>query len=291
MDSLLLEPASSDESPAVPDSVMKNLVIKGPDEDSNEPVSRVVIPEAGFCLKTRTDKEEKIFINVCQSEQVPSPKEISDEQLATMLESGDASQYRVPISLGEPHTVHDNTGKECRAFDVVVGAAFFESIQKRASLKEFLLTIVLEGIEEKYQMLLSRDCKILKNRKFIGDISEQTIRKKSKPFIIDMDRGDKEASKEESHYPEPRYTIMREPVTGDVPEFLVCEVYLTGITTSQGIRLDVGEDRLELSTRPPLFQLNLDLPYTLDPDNTGAQFNRASKLLTVTLPVTGKAPY
>ena len=39
---------------------------------------------------------------------MPSPKEISDAQLVAMLESGDASQYRVPISLGEPHTVTDN---------------------------------------------------------------------------------------------------------------------------------------------------------------------------------------
>ena len=50
----------------------------------------------------------------CTYMQVPSPKEISDEQLATMLESGDASQYRVPISLGEPHTVHDNS--ECLSY-------------------------------------------------------------------------------------------------------------------------------------------------------------------------------
>ena len=40
--------------------------------------------------------------------QIPSPKAITDEQLAALLESGDATQYRVPLSLGEPHTEKDN---------------------------------------------------------------------------------------------------------------------------------------------------------------------------------------
>ena len=42
------------------------------------------------------------------SSQIPSPKDISDEQLQTLLQSGDAINYRVPLSLGEPHTEKDN---------------------------------------------------------------------------------------------------------------------------------------------------------------------------------------
>lgn len=40
--------------------------------------------------------------------QIPSPKDITDEQLAALLESGDATHYRVPLSLGELHTEKDN---------------------------------------------------------------------------------------------------------------------------------------------------------------------------------------
>lgn len=39
---------------------------------------------------------------------MPSPKDITDEQLLVLLESGDPTQYRVPLSLGEPHTEKDN---------------------------------------------------------------------------------------------------------------------------------------------------------------------------------------
>ena len=41
--------------------------------------------------------------------QIPCPKDITDEQLEALQESGDASHYRVPLSLGEPHSVTDNS--------------------------------------------------------------------------------------------------------------------------------------------------------------------------------------
>ena len=89
-------------------------------------------------MKTKTDKGEKVFINICKSDQVfmqymnlnevidtsvgtcvscllhymycqvPTPREISDDELQKLMQSGDATQFRVPISLGEPHTEKDN---------------------------------------------------------------------------------------------------------------------------------------------------------------------------------------
>ena len=35
---------------------------------------------------------------------------------------------------------------------------------------------------------LPLDCKIMKNRKFIGHLPEQAVRKKSKPFIVEVDK-------------------------------------------------------------------------------------------------------
>ena len=119
---------------------------------------------AGFCLKTKSEKGDKVFINVCLSDQVPSPKDITDDQLDALLESGDPSQYRVPISLGDPHDEVDNcketlsiialslleiravgvypvlylplslslslsAGKTCKAYDVIIGTKFYKSTQ------------------------------------------------------------------------------------------------------------------------------------------------------------------
>ena len=40
---------------------------------------------------------------------MPAPKDITDKQLQDILESGDATNYRIPLSLGEPHDEMDNS--------------------------------------------------------------------------------------------------------------------------------------------------------------------------------------
>lgn len=60
--------------------------------------------------------------------------------------------------------------------------------------------------------------------------------------------------------------------------------------SSKNISLEVGEDRLLLKTRPNLFNLDIDLPFLLNNEETGSQFNRQCKVLTVTIPVTSIAP-
>lgn len=69
------------------------------------------VPKPGFVMKSRNSKEEKVFINVCTSEKVPAAKEVSEEELAKILHSVDPTQYRVPMSLGEPHVELDNRGE------------------------------------------------------------------------------------------------------------------------------------------------------------------------------------
>jgi len=70
------------------------------------------LPEAGFCLKTKTaNSGEKIFLNICSSVEISAPKDITEEQLVALIENVDqdaAFQFRVPMSLGEPHTELDN---------------------------------------------------------------------------------------------------------------------------------------------------------------------------------------
>lgn len=39
--------------------------------------------------------------------QIPSPKDITDEDLVKLLEADDPSGFRIPMSLGEPHAELD----------------------------------------------------------------------------------------------------------------------------------------------------------------------------------------
>ena len=47
----------------------------------------------------------------------------------------------------------------------------------------------------------------------------------------------------------------------------------------------MGEDRVLLTTRSGLYHLDIFLAYTLDQQECGAQFDKRSKLLTITMPV------
>jgi len=263
-------------------------------------LSKQVKPTPGFCLKTKIGDDEKVFINVCHSEELPVPPDISDEELIKITESQDPSRFRVPISLGEPHAEVDHSGKGCSAYDVIVNSEFYKRTQNRPVLKNFLLTLALEGLEQKYDLMLSRDCKILKNKKFLGSAETQHIRQKSKPSITEVEPKNDIATKKpliteldnqtSSMAEKPMFKIIREPLEGD-PKFLIMEIHLPKLTTSKIAKLEVGEDRVVFHAHPNLYHLDIDLPYYVDNEEVGAQFNKSTKILTATIPVKCLAPF
>ncbi|XP_069598571.1 PIH1 domain-containing protein 1 [Ranitomeya imitator] len=257
----------------------------------NLPETRQIRPQPGFCIKTRTSKNAKIFINICKSSQIPAPPELTEPELVSILESDDPSGYRVPMSLGEPHVEVDNSGGGCTAYDIVINGAFFEKIKNNELFREFFVTVAMEGLENKYEMELSREWKMLKNRKFLGSIFDQNIRTKSKPMIQEMDTGPSQLtpsksliSEVESSPVKPDYTIMAEPPEGH-PSFLVAEISLPKVFSTRSLVLDLGEDRIVLVGRPDLYHLDVFIPYNINQEQSGAQFNKDSKVLTITMPV------
>lgn len=205
------------------------------------------------------------------------------------------------MSLGEPHAEVDNAGKGCTAYDVIINDQFYSKTQERQLLLSFLFTVVLEGLEQKYGLLLSRECRVLKNRKAMGTLQEQFVRQAPKPAIFEVENNQSGSQKKQplisemeeqtvSRAPEPKYKIIRDPPEGTV-EFLVLEVELPNVRGAGGVLLDVGEDRVVIDTRPRIYHLHIDLPFFVNMEEVGAEFNRSTKILTVTLPVIGPAPY
>lgn len=311
----LIDPTSEEGS--LSDAFLKNLLLnagndkeglnaQSEQEKSSDGVPYITItPTPGICLKTKTDGGDKVFINVCHSENVPDPRDLTDDELLKVLESEDPSQYRIPMSIGEPHAEMDKGGAGCTAYDVVVNPKFMMKMEKSELFRTFFLTIMCEGIEQKYDILLKRDWIFLKNRKHIGNLVEQHIRKKSKPVIMEMDGSDSSMQQLPQHMPEkrnlieemaqhedtlmkkapePKFTIVQEPPSGH-PEFLVAEIHMPDIKSAASLTLDVGEDRLLLSTRSHVYHLDIFLPFNLQNIESGAQFDRNSRVLTVTMPV------
>lgn len=288
--------------------------------DQSQLESNIVTPEPGVCIKTRDSNGAKVFINLCRSAEMPSPKDISDAELIKLLDSADVSDYRVPMSIGEPHAEIDNAGKGCTAYDVMVSEEFFQKTEKSNLFKGFLMTVVFEGLEHKYKVLLDRGWSQLKKRKCLGTLHQHHLRTKSKPRILEMDASaesseaapslvsgnqsskslitelsssvqsaqltetGKVEGEEGEKAAEPKYTILREPIDGH-PEFLVVDVELPGVKTAKTLTVDLGEDRILLHAHPKAYHLDIFLPFDVDQDFSGSQYNRDTQTLTLTLPV------
>ncbi|XP_077475034.1 PIH1 domain-containing protein 1 [Stigmatopora argus] len=245
------------------------------------PDTKVIRPQAGICVKTILEpSKEKVFVNICQSNLLPAPPELSREDLLDLLQSEDPSGYRVPMSLGEPHTEVDNNSQGCTAYDVVINQDFFQKCQKEPLFQQFVIMVSLEGLENKYNIELSREWKVLKNRKFLGSVNQQNIRTKSKPVIQELQP--QEISTSEAKRPE--FTLFVEPPSG-LAEHLIAEIKLPGVVSSRALVLDIGEDRLVLTARPSLYYLDIFHPFLVDQELSVAQYNCSTQILTITLPV------
>ncbi|XP_048377115.2 PIH1 domain-containing protein 1 [Stegostoma tigrinum] len=278
------------------DALYEQLLLQAAKEMQNQlptaQESQQIRPQPGFCVKTKTKINEKVFVNVCKSDQIPPPPDLTEDGLVSLLESDDPSGYRIPMSLGEPHAEIDNSGNGCTAYDIVINSKFYNTIQSNKLFMEFFLTIGFEGLENKYNLELSREWRMLKNRKFLGSITEQNIRTKSKPVIQELESSASSLgtcnkpllSEIESTCVEPEYTIVADPAD-EHPSFLVAEISLPKVDSVGSLLLDLGEDRIVLWARPDLYHLDVYIPYNIVQEKSGSQFNRKTKVLTITMPV------
>ena len=90
-------------------------------------------------------------MNVCGSDAVPCPPEITDRELQERVESAEEENltvaYRVPISLGAPRVEKDNKKLDCDVFDIVVNEAYLKSIEEKQQKYQigFMVSVGLQG--------------------------------------------------------------------------------------------------------------------------------------------------
>jgi len=271
-------------------SFYQNLLLKAQSESGEEgskdkPWSTVK-PTPGCCIKTKNLKtNEKVFINVCTSSSVPAPDTISEQELISMLDKLDDPDeivdYRIPMSLGEPHAEVDNKGNGCTAYDVIINPNFLHTINASKTFFGFFMSVVFEGLLNKYEAELDRNWILLKAKKFLGRIEEQNLRKRT--LIQEIPNKPPLISEVEQVY-KPKFEIIREPEPGH-PDFLIAEIKLPAVEKASSVLVDIGEDRLVVCTRPKRYLLDAFLPYNLIQEDCGAQFDVRTKCLTVTMPV------
>lgn len=133
------------------------------------------VSSSGFCIKTKElGTGAKIFINICQTDAIPAPKDITESQLEEILENEDETNFKIPMSIGEVRPETDTKGEQAKACDIAINPKFFEKIQNAPLFRGFFLAVVFEGLKHKHGLHCT-DERILKNRKTFGTLQMHRI--------------------------------------------------------------------------------------------------------------------
>ncbi|XP_055295971.1 PIH1 domain-containing protein 1 [Sitodiplosis mosellana] len=138
---------------------------------------KIIKPDPGFCVKAhRVSNNEKCFINICTSDGIPAPEDISADQLTMILSSETPSNYKIPMSITELRLTPDKSGKDAVVCDVAIHPQFFRKVEALVIFRDFLITIIFEALDTKYSIQINRDTWIiLKNRKCIGTLEKHRV--------------------------------------------------------------------------------------------------------------------
>ncbi|XP_058529896.1 PIH1 domain-containing protein 1 isoform X1 [Ochotona princeps] len=241
--------------------------------------STQIQPQPGFCIKTHS-AEGKVFINICHSPSIPAPVDMTEDELLQILEE-DQAGFRIPMSLGEPHAELDAKGQGCTAYDVAVNSDFYRRMQNSDFLRELVVTIAREGLEDKYGLQLNPEWRLLKNRTFLGSISQQNIRSQRRPKIQELGDLCTAASPGTEAGPEkPHLNLWLE-----APDLLLAEIDLPKLDGARELSLEIGENRLVVGGPQRLYHLDICVPLRVKADESRAAFHRRRKQLMVSMPL------
>ena len=91
----------------------------------------------------RSEGGKKFFINVCKVTELPSPPPIEEQELERRMKEG--LGWEAPMGFGETRTEIDNTGAECRTFDVGISKKWFNQIYESEVFIQFVYLLCYGG--------------------------------------------------------------------------------------------------------------------------------------------------
>jgi len=160
------------------DEQLTELFTESQQQSSRAPF-KMVKPYPGICIKTfKVGSKEKFFINICHTNDIPAPKDITESELHKLIESQNASTFKVALSVTKPREGKDKSGNSVMVSDVAVNSEFYAKKIRRGDglFYHFLITLVFESLEAKYKIELDTTNFIqLKNRACIDQLVEHQI--------------------------------------------------------------------------------------------------------------------
>lgn len=262
--------------------------------------SKVVKPFPGLCIKTREiDTNQKVFINVCKTDAIPSPKDVSEEEINTMLESDVLNDrlrdFKVPMSIGSVRTEQDHNNEPAKVCDVAVNTGFFDMLQHKPALKKFFYCILFEGLRNKHKLFCTDDGIVLKNKKAFGNLQTHVIRKSVIEQKIEREKSAIEVLQGQEVQEKPKIEVLdggtkspdyRLYVKKDERSVLYGEFRLPDVINPvEELTLDVGMDRILLESKARGYLADIFIPMYVNQNETSSTFDKLSKILTVVMPI------
>ncbi|XP_050077990.1 PIH1 domain-containing protein 1 [Anopheles maculipalpis] len=156
-------------------------------EDISSGRSKIIKPTPGFCIKAfKKESKEKFFINLCQTDGIPPPRDITEEELIRILNDGDPNSFRIPMSITAPRPTLDKSNQGCQVCDIAISTKFYAKIESGGLLREFLISVLFDGLENKYNVALDEtNFRVLKNKKVVDRLIPHNIQNRDVKQVIE----------------------------------------------------------------------------------------------------------
>lgn len=295
-------------------SIMENNLnfVKEPDEEEINKIfgfspstleTKIIKPFPGLCIKTREiDSNQKIFINVCKTDAIPPPKNISEEEISIILESDvlddKLRKFKIPMSIGTVRSETDHNYQPVKVCDVAINTVFFETLPQRPALKQFFYCILFEGLREKHKLFCSDDGIVLKNKKSFGNLQTHVIRKSVIEQNIKREKSAIELLQiqgEQDTTDKPKIEVLDDGIRSplyrlylkrDDRDVLYAEFRLPDIiNAAKELTLDIGMDRILLESKIKRYFVDIFIPMYVNQNEVISTFDNLSKILTVVMPI------
>ncbi|VDK80777.1 unnamed protein product [Litomosoides sigmodontis] len=143
----------------------------------------IVHPTPGYVIKFK-----EILFKLLKRLKLPESTNhlLLKDEVAKLLDSSDSSRYRIPLCVGDVEVVLDRKGEDSVKIDVIINSTFYlTQLEKSEFFRQLLLLVVSEAVEKKHDIKIDvKEAIKLKNRKCMGDLNAQRIRKRPQEAFI-----------------------------------------------------------------------------------------------------------
>ncbi|KAL0108227.1 hypothetical protein PUN28_015051 [Cardiocondyla obscurior] len=273
----------------VDDSIRtKNLLLLDNDKDTlNQQMdemmkqfdsSVLVQPIPGICIKAKTVNKEKVFVNICTSDKIPPPEDISDAKLIELL-NNEVPPYTIPMSIGFERMEPDKSGIPSLTYDVMINTAYLKKCKEKKHFMAFTTLVILDGVGDKFEKQIDTESYvILKNRLVMGKLQQHRIRNNEpkkpqgyRPLIEEIPCSTKpvKTDLQDSDIKKTGYVILRKPAKGPI-ENLIALFDVPKSVSVEDIVVLINSDRINVTDEKAHYSYDVLLPHILKADNAKA---------------------